>query len=305
MRCSSSSSRVTTTAISWTGSRSWSGARRPRERRTRRCGRSRRRPGAVVVCGAILWPADLRRVPGGQAGVRPARAAEPGQDCRRPTDRRVAAVWNGVPDAAGAHLLWLVPRWRNGGIGGTVQRPRGLPQDFRGYDVSLVHGDPGGRALHARTGEPAARSVVRRAAPAGPRGPAPLRGAGSVPGVQRLQGGMSGERRYGQIEVRVSGPVLQDERSVSARRLVRSLPRREPVGISHGAAVDVGRRVRSGALGAGPVRRDRPAATAAAVRPPELSDLVEEPGTRERGNAGTRYQPINTRVEGDGGILRR
>src|SRR5205807_10619570 len=67
--------------------------------------RTRRRPGAVVVCGAILWPADLRRVPGGQAGVRPARAAEPGQDCRRPTDRRVAAVWNGVPDAAGAHLL--------------------------------------------------------------------------------------------------------------------------------------------------------------------------------------------------------
>ena len=73
----------------------------------------------------------------------------------------------GLPDADAGHLLRLLGARRLWPRGRDVQRRRPVPQDARGHDVPVVHGDARRGALDARPGQRAAagddrRSLARR-----------------------------------------------------------------------------------------------------------------------------------------------
>ena len=148
----------------------------------------------------------------------PARHLQSRQDRRRAAADGEPALRRRIPDAAAGHVLRLLRIRRHGRRRRDVQRPRRLPQDARGDDVSVVHGDAGRSPLDARPrqrpapghGRPARRSRARR------RGRP--RGARPVPRMPRLQGRVSGRRRHGAVQERVPRRLLDAPRHAAHAR---------------------------------------------------------------------------------------
>ena len=111
------------------------------------------------------------------------------------------------------------------GRGRDVQRDRRLPEEARGHDVPLVHGDARRGALDARARQRPPRGAVRQGAAVGVHGPSALRGARPLPRVQGVQGRVPRQRRHGEDQVRVPRPLLPGQRAAPAQPPVRPDPR--------------------------------------------------------------------------------
>ena len=102
-----------------------------------------------------------------------------------------------------AHPLQLRRPGRLRPCGRDVQRRRRLPQDPRGDDVPVLHGDEGRGALDAGAGQRSAAGPERRHGGGWPGCGCRARRARSVPGVSRLQERMPGERGRRPLQERV------------------------------------------------------------------------------------------------------
>ena len=134
------------------------------------------------------------------------RPAQSRQDRRRASAHRQPAIRAWLSVSAAGDVLRLLRARRPAGRGRNVQRSRRLPEDARGHDVSVLHGDAGRGALDERTRE---RSSAGHVGPAGRSGP-------------RRRGRASGAR----FVPRGAGPARPSARSASTWRGSRasSLP---------------------------------------------------------------------------------
>ncbi len=184
--------------------------------------RARRRPGPQPVPGAGVRADHVPGVQGDEGRLRSARADEPGQHRGQPGRHRAPALRRQVQDVGAQDAARLLGAGRLRGRGRDVQRRRGLPQEARGHHVPVLHGHPGRGAHHARARQRAARGAVGPGAGGRLRGQAALRGDGSLPGMQGLQGGVPVQRGHGQDEVRVPAPLPRGQRAAPAQPPVRA-----------------------------------------------------------------------------------
>ena len=115
---------------------------------------------------------------------------------------------------------------RHGRRGRDVQRPRRLPQDARGHDVPVVHGDARRAALDARPRQRAAPDDRRTPRRSGPRRRGRVRSARSVSRVPRVQGRMPGRRGRGALQERVPRRLLAAARHAARGARARQRARR-------------------------------------------------------------------------------
>ena len=254
--------------------------------RGRALGRARRRPGPEPVQRDALRPAALRRLPPGQARVRPQGHPEPRQHRGQPADDRVPPLRGRLQDVGAGDPARLLGAGRLRGGRRDVQRHRRLPEEARGHHVPLVHGHARRGALDPRPGQRAARRAVGPGPGGGLHGPAALRGARPVPGVQGVQGGVPGQRGHGQAQVRVPGPLLPGQRPAAPEPALRPHPPPRPLGLGAGAPLQL-----AGPLGAAPLAaraagRDRPPPAAARVRRDPVHVLVRPSPGGGDGRAG-------------------
>ena len=102
-----------------------------------------------------------------------------------------------------------------------VQRRRRLPEEARGHDVPLLHGDAGRGALDARPRQRAPGRALGQGARRGLRGQAALRGHGPLPRVQGVQGRVPVQRGHGQAEVRVPESLPRGQRPAAPEPALR------------------------------------------------------------------------------------
>ncbi len=128
--------------------------------------RARRRPGPQRVEREDVWPGGLQRLPPGQAGIRPARRAQPRPGGQCPAHDREPALPAGLRSPGGPDSLRLQQAGRLRPLHRDVQRQRRVPETPGRDDVSLVPGHPGREGQHPRPGQRPAPGPVRRAAAA-------------------------------------------------------------------------------------------------------------------------------------------
>ncbi len=246
--------------------------RRPRARiRRRALRRTRRRPGAQPVHPQDVRAGALRRLPDHQADLRSGRPVQSRQDRRRRADDRQPALRRRLRDAAARHPLRLRRVRRLRRRRRDVQRHRRLPQDDRGHDVPVVHGDARRAAHDARPRQRAAAGDGRPPRRGRAGRPRRLRDARPLPRVPRVQGRVPGRRRHGALQERVPRRLL-----AAARHQPRSAGARQRAGAGAarqraGAALERRRTQRPRARARRAPRRHRPPAPAAGVSAPHAA----------------------------------
>ena len=222
----------------------------------------------------------------------PDGALQPGQDRRRASPDRQPALRPGLPDAGSPHRLRSRRARRARTRGRDVQRRRRLPQDPRRHDVPVVHGDARRSALDAGAGQRPAPGDDRRAGgdrtPRGRTGrPRRPRRARPVPGVPRLQDGVSGRRRHGAFQERVPRRLPAAPRHPAPGARARAHPRPVGAGQPGGAARQPVARARLGPAAQRGRLRHRPPPLAAGVGAADSRGGVGRPV----GRAGKRGHP--------------
>ncbi len=167
------------------------------------------RTGESGIAAEDVRRGDCAGVPRVQGDLGPGGDDESGQGSRRVPDHRQPADRDEVQPAGAEDTLSLpggrrIVRTRHAALRGS----REVPARSRRHHVSQLHGDARRGALHTGT-EPAAvrdargRSAARRLEKRG--GP---RRTGSLPGLQRVQVRLPGERGYGHVQGGVSLALL-------------------------------------------------------------------------------------------------
>ena len=171
-----------------------------------------------------------------------------------------------------------------GGFGGAIEMCNGqgaCPQGHVGYDVPVIHGHARRGALHPWPGKRPAGGHIGRAAPQLPHRQPPLRCHGPLHGVQGLQGRVPLQRRHGQAEVRVPGPVPQGQRTTHKEQALRQHRRPEQTRLVHGPRFQRSHAFPHLRRPDGTVRRHRQAPDVALLRKPDLQAVVQGQGRVE------------------------
>ena len=120
------------------------------------------------------------------------------------------------------------------------------------------------------------RGAVRQGAALRVHRRTPPRGAGPLPRMQGLQGGMPLQRGHGQAQVRVPVPLPAGPRGLAPEPPVRAHRRPQPLGLTVGAPCQPGQRQLRESLDPGPLPGHRSQAAAAELRPQQFRGMVEE-----------------------------